>query len=95
MMEILLSRSRGRRSRPGWIIVHEPEIEGGKGHIWQHHSGWVVKHCGHPTANRPWTARGPLGEPLILEGEDQARCYAHLAACQEMVELRLHNEACK
>jgi hypothetical protein len=92
--EIRLRRAKGRRSRSGWILVHEAEIAGGKGRIWQHYSGWVVKHCGHPTANRPWTARGPKGEPLIIDGEDGARCYGHLAAIQEMVELLLHNEAC-
>lgn len=88
------SASAGRKSRPGWIVIQAEQIPGGKGKVWKHYSGWVVSHCGHPTANNPYTARGPKGEPLFNEGEDFARCYRHLTACQEAVELRLHNEAC-
>jgi len=44
--------------RPHWRRLDGP----GKcaGH-WRHASGWRVQHCGHPTANYPYTAFGPDG----------------------------------
>ena len=34
---------------------------------WHHSSGWVLRHCGHPTANHPWALYTPFGM-LVLTG---------------------------
>jgi hypothetical protein len=31
----------------------------GKGATWRHASGWQLEHCGHPTANWPYSLRDP------------------------------------
>lgn len=28
---------------------------------WRHKDGWVIRHCGHPTANHPWALYDPQG----------------------------------
>lgn len=37
---------------PGWTVQRGP---GGCGDLWAHTSGWHVEHCGHPTANWPYS----------------------------------------
>lgn len=42
-------------ARPGW--TRESLANRGKcSQRWRHESGWVVSHCGHPTANYPYFA---------------------------------------
>lgn len=69
--------------RPGWTRCY-----GGTGGKWQHESGWVVKHCGHPTALFPYTA-GPPGYtgaelPALIAKNGMA--FSRLAYAQEAVE---------
>ena len=53
-----MSRNVAMHSRPGWTRLSQP---GNKlSALWQHDaSGWLVKHCGHPTANWPYHAVDP------------------------------------
>lgn len=49
-----------RGGRPGWTRLSPP---GNKcATHWRHESGWEVRHCGHPTANYPYSATDP-GDP--------------------------------
>lgn len=32
---------------------------------WVHSSGWLIQHCGHPTANYPYAAYGPDGFMVV------------------------------
>jgi hypothetical protein len=53
-----MARRHAVHSRPGWTRLSAP------GHklsaLWRHDaSGWLVKHCGHPTANWPYYATDP------------------------------------
>lgn len=46
-----------RGARPGWARLSPP---GNKcATHWRHESGWEVRHCGHPTANYPYSATDP------------------------------------
>lgn len=41
---------------------------------WQHRDGWYLEHCGHPTANYPWTLYDPQGNMHCTGGwEGQPR----------------------
>jgi hypothetical protein len=43
----------------GWERLTSPS-RGKLGQVWRHvASGWIVEHCGHPTALWPWSARAP------------------------------------
>ncbi len=44
-------------ARAGWVRVSAPGRK--LGARWVHPSGWVVSHCGHPTANWPYSAEHP------------------------------------
>ena len=67
---------RRRRGRPCWLKVGW--------HCWQHASGWQVHHCGHPTANWPYSGVRPDGSLLHLPN---GRAFRHLADAQAAVEL--------
>lgn len=42
-------------------------LSGGKGAVWRHRpSGWVIEHCGHPTALWPWAIYDPEGRGPIV-----------------------------
>lgn len=43
--------------RNGWVQTDRGS-GGGKGAEWTHASGWIVQHCGHPTANWPYSLAG-------------------------------------
>lgn len=49
---------QGRPPRPGWIRLSTPgkKLDACYRHV---ASGWLVKHCGHPTANWPYYAVDP------------------------------------
>lgn len=52
-----MSRAVAVHSRPGWSRLSRP---GDKCRAyWEHTSGWIVRHCGHPTANWPYYAVDP------------------------------------
>lgn len=57
-----LSRGRKLRPRPpvGWARIDgQPARKCAA--VWAHPSGWRIVHCGHPTANYPWTLYRPDG----------------------------------
>lgn len=59
------------RQRAGWKRLSPP------GHKlraeWLHEaSGWLVKHCGHPTANWPYYARQPHDPALVVTHNGKA-----------------------
>lgn len=82
------------RQRPGW-----ERLRPGCGGVWRHvASGWLVKHCGHPTALWPYYAHRPGPEPanrddLLLSG-GWGLGYAHrtLKLAQAAVEAELAKE---
>ncbi len=52
----------------GWTRV-DPRPWSKCGARWAHPSGWIIVHCGHPTALWPWALYDPSGA-LILTGAD-------------------------
>ena len=51
---------------------------------------WVVQHCGHPTANYPWTGHRPDGSAVKVPRAGSGLlvgCFAYLRECQEATEL--------
>jgi hypothetical protein len=51
------------RQRKGWT-----RLQGGCGGVWKHDSGWLVRHCGHPTALWPYYGLRPEGGQMLLSG---------------------------
>lgn len=43
-------------NRPGWTAIG---VAGAKGRTYRHPSGWLVQHCGHPTARWPYYLVNP------------------------------------
>jgi hypothetical protein len=84
---------KGKRSRPGWRKIQDGNY-GGCGAVWEHHTGWKVIHCGHPTANYPYYGESPDGKEIMLAGgigKGMAFCY--LTDAQIACELYEHNRA--
>jgi len=52
---------------------------------WRHKSGYVVQHCGHPTANYPYYIIPPAGEMILAENGRGFRLLADAKA--EVLEL--------
>lgn len=52
-----MSTREAYRLLPGWIQVNHL--------VWEHWSGWTVRHCGHPTANWPYVAVAPEGRQVV------------------------------
>lgn len=50
--------SHKRMAHLGWIRV-DPHPWSKCAAEWRHTSGWVLRHCGHPTALWPWFAIDP------------------------------------
>lgn len=67
-----------KRQRSGW-----ERLRGGCGGIWQHSSGWWVRHCGHPTALWPYYGHSPEGRILL---SPNGRAFRLLVDAQEAVE---------
>lgn len=61
-----MSRAVGMKSRAGWTRLSAPGDKVGA--TWRHDaSGWLVRHCGHPTANWPYYAIDPAhGERRVV-----------------------------
>ena len=56
-------KSTRKRTRPGW-----QQLGSGVAGKWLHHSsGWIVRHCGHPTALWPYYCVSPTGLQLLAE----------------------------
>lgn len=72
---------RQRRGRPGWEKVRWSPM--GKGGAWNHVSGWQVQHCGHQTANWPYTCAHADGRTLVAPS---GRGFRRLADAQVAVE---------
>ncbi len=47
------------RSRAGWEALGPPGVKGSR--YWRHASAVTVRHCGHPTALRPYYVEDPEG----------------------------------
>jgi len=45
--------SHARAAKLGWRRV-DPKPWRKTSAIWRHERGWLIEHCGHPTANWPW-----------------------------------------
>lgn len=62
--------------RAGWVRLSAP---GDKlGACWHHpSSGWLIKHCGHPTANFPYEVFAPDGRRHLAPN---GRCFMSLVA---------------
>jgi hypothetical protein len=71
-------RRRPKPSREGWTSYGK-----GKHRLDKHVSGWLVRHCGHPTAHWPWTAESPTGERA---------CAAHGHGWRTLAEAHEHVE---
>jgi hypothetical protein len=72
------------RQRKNWV-----RFRGGCGGIWQHSSGWVVHHCGHPTAIWPYYGVSPEGRMLLAPN---GRAFGLLLDAQEAVEDEVRKE---
>ncbi len=75
-----------RRVRfPGWT-ASVPEADGSKGGTWTHTaSGWLVAHCGHPTAHFPYWLRDPA-HPSCETMTHNGRGFTRLVLAIEAVE---------
>lgn len=90
-----------RRARDGWTRAG---TEGKLGAIYLHDaSGWVVRHCGHPTANWPYYAEHakllPKGAMLTSGGVGLGYGFRRVLEAQLVVEHlaaggHLHTSAC-
>ena len=65
-------------ARKGWM-----RLRGGCGGVWKHESGWLVLHCGHPTALWPYYGVSPSGETLLAPN---GYAFRLLVLAQEAVE---------
>jgi hypothetical protein len=77
-----------RRARRGWTR------EGDGLDARYHHieSGWVIVHCGHPTANYPYYGLSPdHGEAFTSGGFGKGYAFRRIKEAQESIELYLHN----
>jgi hypothetical protein len=71
------------RGRDGW-----ERLSGGTGGKWRHlASGWIVRHCGHPTALWPYYGLPPGGGHLLIA--PNGRAFRLLAQAQQAVEYLL------
>jgi hypothetical protein len=66
---------------PEWERV---SARGGVFGTWRHRSGWLVRHCGHPTALWPYYLIAPDGTELVEV--DGHRTWSTLAQAKKAVE---------
>lgn len=65
----------------------------GKGHDWRHvPSGWVTRHCGHPTANWPYYVEHPDRPGVIVVSFNGLGWKTVAAARAAIVELHLGDD---
>lgn len=77
-------RRKAVRRVAGWSAT-------GKGlcRRFDHPSGWVVHHCGHPTANYPWACIDPGGRIHTSEACSAGYAFRYLADAIEHAERHL------
>ena len=73
--------------KPIWESWPAPN---GVGTWHRHTSRWRVRHCGHPTAHRPWMVWSPEGLAMLTEA---GLAWSHLADAKAAVEAILRGEA--
>lgn len=83
--------------RKGWTKTREPRS--GVAGEWRHNaSGWLVKHCGHPTALWPYYGLRPgadernRDELLLAGGFGLGLAFRTLAECMDAVEVHVLRE---
>lgn len=76
-----------RRQRKSW-----ERLRRGCGGVWRHSSGWIVRHCGHPTAHFPYYAIAPNGRMLLTGGFGLGIAFPKLVQAQEAVERQVELE---
>lgn len=87
--EALASAPAQKPNRWGWVRVDERPWKKTRA-VWVHPSGWILEHCGHPTALHPWALFNPMGD-MVLAGAkfhcDPTKGYAwdHLEDAQAWV----------
>lgn len=75
------------RKVSGWDSRPAPS---GVGTWHRHPSGWRVRHCGHPTAHRPWRLIDPEGETVRTP---DGLAWTHLPDAKKAAEAVLAGEA--
>ena len=65
MKQLTLRLAQSACNIPKWEKIG-PAPYGALGGTWRHRSGWIVQHCGHPTANWPYYAISPRGDSPIV-----------------------------
>lgn len=71
------------RQRPGW-----ERLRGGCGGVWRHvSSGWLVRHCGHPTALWPYSIHDKANSTTRIapNGHGFRKVVQAQEACEEMI----------
>jgi len=52
-------------------------------HLWLSDAGWLIEHCGHPTANNPYLLVTPEGRKVL---QPNGRAWRLLSAAKEQAE---------
>lgn len=71
---------------PGWVATGKSINR-----KFHHESGWLITHCGHPTALWPWAVYGPAGQ-LCLSGVTCRDGHAFRYAQDAIDHVELHLE---
>lgn len=89
----MIATAKTRRARPGWAAVGDRPTNG-KAQASQHlASGWVVAHCGHPTANWPFYAKHASLADKACVVTHNGLGWRTLALAQEAIERVFAGEA--
>lgn len=78
-------------SVPVWRRLHGPK-DASCQRGWLHRSGWVVQHCGHPTAIWPYTATDP-DHPKLPTVDRHGRGFANFGRAKARIEMVLDGRA--
>ena len=69
----LARRARSSKLMRGWARI-DPRPWGKLGAVWRRDDGaFVLEHCSHPTALRPWMIRAARGRPSTSKKFSQLR----------------------
>lgn len=75
---------------PGWTRLSDPKAPKTQTRF-RHRSGWVVSHCGHPTANYPYAARHEDEDALVVSNSGHG--FTDLEDAFSQVELLVSGKA--